>query len=204
MMIRTRCAPTSRRILHQKDPDSSLLKLDSGKCMAGIHYCRITPEGAVTPCPYMQVTAGNIKETAFNDLWQNSDEFSNLRNPALKGKCGRCEYKKLCGGCRARAIGKSGDIMDQDPWCAYIPAETEVIEPPVFTIKSDTTDSPSRIKPPWTDDAEARLKRIPFFVRAMVKGAVEKFALDNNHTKITPEVMAEARKNYALGRMSKP
>ncbi len=201
MMIRTRCAPTFRRILHQRNPDSNLLKLDAGKCMAGIHYCRITPEGRVTSCPYMQGTAGNVKQEPFHKIWQTSPEFALLRNPSLKGKCNACEYRLLCGGCRARAYAASGNMMDEDPWCVHRPKGNVVIEPPAF--KSLNREKvPGAIDPVWSREAEARIKKVPFFVRSMVKGAIERYAVNNHYSEITPEIMQMARQNYGMEKMA--
>jgi radical SAM protein with 4Fe4S-binding SPASM domain len=133
MMIRPRCAPTFRRILYQNKPGSPLLKLDTGRCMAGTSYCRITPGGEVTPCPYMPLSAGNVREENFQDLWENSTVLKPLRYSSLKGKCGYCEFRLLCGGCRARAFASCNDSMGEDPWCSYTPKGGDVIRPPLFS-----------------------------------------------------------------------
>ncbi len=203
IMIRTRCAPTFRRILYQKNPDSPLLKLDTGRCLAGIHYCRITPEGDVTPCPYMPLPAGNIKEQSFEDIWRNSAEFVSLRTPSLKGKCGACEFQRICVGCRARAFAFHEDCMDEDPWCIYTPEGKEVIDPPVFREDHSTSDNKTEDKIVWADEAEERLKKIPSFVRSMVKGGIEKYAIRNGYSEITPKVMDEAREKLSMGKMGK-
>jgi radical SAM protein with 4Fe4S-binding SPASM domain len=203
MMIRTRCAPTFRRILYQSNPESNLLKLDAGKCMAGLHYCRIAPEGTVTPCPYMNVTVGNLRDNSFSDIWNNSEEFTLLRSPSLKGKCGACEFSLICGGCRARAYAEHNDMMDEDPWCVYPPKGGDTIPPPVFNIAPPGQTSDDLCAPLWSDDAETRLEKIPFFVRSMVKGAVEQYALRNKYKEITPAVMAEARQNCGMGKMAR-
>lgn len=202
MMIRPRCAPTFRRILYQNKPLSPLLKMDTGRCMAGAHYCRIAPGGDVTPCPYMPLSAGNVRERSFQALWESSTVLKPLRLPSLKGKCGYCEFRLLCGGCRARAFAAYDDTMGEDPWCSYIPERGEVIKPPLFIPESAGYDSESVEKPFWTEDAEERLKRVPFFVRSMVRGAVERYAIDSSHREITPEVMQEAREKLTMGRVS--
>src|SRR5262249_54380070 len=69
LLIRAKCAPHFRRILWERDPTSPLLaNYAHGSCPAGKHYCRITPTGDVTPCPYMPVSAGNVRETGFAEL----------------------------------------------------------------------------------------------------------------------------------------
>jgi radical SAM protein with 4Fe4S-binding SPASM domain len=202
MMIRTRCAPTFRRILYQRNPESSLLKLDAGKCMAGTSYCRITPEGKVTSCPYMQRAAGDVREKRFNEIWQNSEEFTSLRNPSLKGKCKACEYQLVCGGCRARAYAAHGNLMDEDPWCIHVPDGSDVITPPVFNSHAETVFDDGH-KPVWTREAEDRVRKVPFFVRSMVKGAIERFAVNNGCREITPELMMKARKKYGMEKMAR-
>ena len=113
-------------------------------CMAGLYYCRIYPTGDVTPCPYLPIKLGNIRERSFKDIWFNSEVLKNLRDfSKLKGKCGICEYRDVCGGCRARAYGLTSDFMNacgdlhepkelkgdylaEEPWCVYQPrARTE-------------------------------------------------------------------------------
>lgn len=189
-MIRSRCAPTIRRILYQNDPASPLLKMNAGRCMAGKNYCRITPIGDVSPCPYMPVSVGNVENNDFADIWRGSEVFSSLRRDSLKGKCGRCEFRLLCGGCRARAYAAGGDFMGEDPWCPFSPGEGDVIPPFEF----DTSSDPAGISgPPWNDGAEERLKRIPFFIRGMIKAMTEKYALERGYREITEEVMAELR-----------
>ncbi len=201
MMIRTRCAPTFRRILYQNNPDSNLLKLDAGKCMAGLHYCRISPEGEVTPCPYMNVAVGNLRTETFGYIWENSEELGLLRNPTLKRKCGACEFNLICGGCRARAYAAHDDLMDEDPWCVYVPKGGNTISPPEFDIPASMEGSKGPSALLWSDEAEVRLKKVPFFVRSMVRGAVEQYALRNRYCEITPAIMAEARQNSGMGNM---
>lgn len=193
MMVRTRCAPTFRRILYQRNPSSALLRMDTGRCLAGLHYCRITPEGDVTPCPYIPLSVGNVKIKSLKELWTEASEFARLRNPTLKGKCGICEFRRLCGGCRARALALHKDYLEEDPWCLYRPRGGEVITPPTLGPSSLDPNLLRRVKPLWSGEAEERLKRVPFFVRSVVRGAVEKYALENNCKEITPKIMGEVK-----------
>lgn len=137
--VRPSCAPQFMRIA--KDMGLDMRQWIRG-CIAGMYYCRIYPNGDVTPCPYLPIKLGNIRERDFKDIWLNSEIFKALRQPnALKGKCGLCEYRVLCGGCRARAYGLSNDFIDycgdlhepselkrdyltEDPWCVYQPKTT--------------------------------------------------------------------------------
>ncbi|MBU0700405.1 radical SAM protein [bacterium] len=88
-------------------------------CLAGIGYCCILPNGDISPCPYLPLIIGNIKETPFSVLWKESPILLQLRSSAYKGKCRGCEYREICGGCRARAYyySKETDCMAADPWC---------------------------------------------------------------------------------------
>jgi radical SAM protein with 4Fe4S-binding SPASM domain len=199
MIVRTRCAPTYRRILYQDKPQSPLLKMDSGRCMAGIHYCRITPAGDVTPCPYMPLTVGNVGVHGFKEIWENSKEFSSLRRPFLKGRCKQCEFQIICGGCRARAFAAYEDYMEEDPWCVYTPKGRDIIEQPVFEEDSLKSGTVTGCVPRWTEEAERRLKSVPFFVRSMVRRAVEKYAIDNMCEEITPRLMEEVRSKVTMG-----
>jgi radical SAM protein with 4Fe4S-binding SPASM domain len=117
MLVRARCAPHFKRLAYEKNPNSPITKAQGymgGGCLAGTNYARVTPNGELTPCPYMPLSAGNIRETSFTDLWEKSEVFNSFRYPHLKGKCGDCEYSEICGGCRARPYVDHGDWMD-DP-----------------------------------------------------------------------------------------
>jgi radical SAM protein with 4Fe4S-binding SPASM domain len=134
--VRPSCAPQFMRIAKGMGLD---MRQWVRGCLAGLYYCRIYPNGDVTPCPYLPIKLGNIREKSFKEIWFNSEIFRALRNPnALKGKCGACEYRSQCGGCRARAYGLSSDFIDycgdlheptevkkdyltEDPWCVYQP-----------------------------------------------------------------------------------
>jgi radical SAM protein with 4Fe4S-binding SPASM domain len=92
-------------------------------CSAGRGFVYIKPDGEVWPCPFIEMSAGNIKEKPFNQIWTESPLFETLRNREnlLKGSCGSCEYKKVCGGCRGRAWAMTGDYMAEDPLCFIHP-----------------------------------------------------------------------------------
>jgi radical SAM protein with 4Fe4S-binding SPASM domain len=89
-----------------------------GGCGAGRFYCAISPEGNIQPCVFLPIIVGNLKTEKFEDIWLNSYVFKALRDrAALKGRCGGCEYKFVCGGCRARAYSYFGDYLMSDPGC---------------------------------------------------------------------------------------
>jgi radical SAM protein with 4Fe4S-binding SPASM domain len=94
----------------------------AGGCPAGTHYMGIRPNGDVTPCPYLPVFAGSLRNASLADLWTSSDLFADIRRrSALGGRCGECEMNGHCGGCRARAYGMTGDLMAEDPLCTHTP-----------------------------------------------------------------------------------
>ncbi len=200
MMIRTRCAPTVRRILYEKKPRSPIIKLGTGRCLAGVSYCRITPEGDVSPCPYMPLQAGNVLERSFADIWENSPVFESLRIPSLKGKCGACEFRFLCGGCRARAYAAHKDYLGEDPWCDYLPRGGAVVKPPTFDAEGKSAPA-GEAKPVWTEEAEERMQRVPSFVRSMVRASIERYAAENNCREITPDLMEEVKQKAGMGGM---
>ena len=87
-------------------------------CHAGILYFSLRPNGDVYPCTFLPVKVGNIREQSLTDIWRNSKVLNELRDRSLlKGKCGECEYRETCGGCRGRAYACTGDYMETDPVC---------------------------------------------------------------------------------------
>jgi radical SAM protein with 4Fe4S-binding SPASM domain len=90
-----------------------------GGCGAGRLYCSLSPQGDVHPCVFLPVNVGNLKTEKFEDIWLNSPLFKSFRNRAnLKGSCSKCDYKYICGGCRARSAAyHNGDMFDDDPGC---------------------------------------------------------------------------------------
>jgi AdoMet-dependent heme synthase len=96
-----------------------------GRCFFG-KFFSVTETGDAIPCSYNDAyTIGNIKDKTLNQIWddmQNSKFYSKVKDKNnIKGKCGVCEYKTLCGGCRSAALYYTGDIYGSDPRCAYIP-----------------------------------------------------------------------------------
>lgn len=91
-------------------------------CLAGTGVCFISHLGEVFPCGYLPVMAGDLRKQTFADIWENSQVFHTLRDTeGLKGKCGYCEFRNICMGCRARAYAATGDYMDEEPFCIYEP-----------------------------------------------------------------------------------
>ncbi|PTD93612.1 heme b synthase [archaeon SCG-AAA382B04] len=124
MEFKATCAPHYYRIMAQKGGEFGEKGLDAktGGCLGGKAFCFISRTGKVYPCGYLPVEAGDVTENSFKDIWRESEVFNNLRQPdRLKGKCGECEYKLICGGCRARAYSETGGYLEEEPYCIYQP-----------------------------------------------------------------------------------
>jgi radical SAM protein with 4Fe4S-binding SPASM domain len=189
MMVRSKCAPQFIRRVYESNPDSAVRNYAT-RCPCGIQYCRITPEGTVTPCPYMPTVAGDLRTQTFGEIWRESAVFGDLRRRELGGKCGVCEYRMICGGCRARALAATGDYLAADPSCAYEPDGTKpLIQRPDVAYGS----APARGLT-WSPDAEARIAKIPSFVRGVVAQRVESYARERGLSIVTAELLGELRK----------
>ncbi len=194
MMIRSKCQPQLMRHVIDGDPDSPLLNYET-RCPCGVHYVRITPEGKVTPCPYMPVVAGDLMKDSFRTIWQTSEVFSDLRSGQLSGRCGRCEYREVCGGCRARAYAETGDFLGPDDSCVYEPTG-EV--PLIARVQAVAYGQAAASEMAWSPEARARLDKVPSFVRGVVTARVEKFALERGYSSVDIEVTEEVRKSLPV------
>ncbi len=104
-------------------PDPVLLRTARG-VGDGRGFVFISHKGDVCPSGFLPLSAGNVKDQPLNEIYRESPLFQKLRDTdSLNGKCGRCEYRRLCGGSRARAYALTGDVMGADPFCSYVPAE---------------------------------------------------------------------------------
>jgi AdoMet-dependent heme synthase len=91
-------------------------------CLAGTGVCFISHEGEVFPCGYLPVIAGDLRKQSFTEIWDHAEVFNALRDTNnLKGKCGCCEFRNVCMGCRARAFAATGNYLDEEPFCVYEP-----------------------------------------------------------------------------------
>jgi radical SAM protein with 4Fe4S-binding SPASM domain len=107
-------------------------------CLAGPAVCFISHQGEVYPCGYLPALAGDLKKQSFVDIWENSLVFHQLRDVNnLQGKCGCCEFRNVCMGCRARAFAATGNYLDEEPFCVYQPGTKNVA-----TNKGHTNQSP--------------------------------------------------------------
>jgi AdoMet-dependent heme synthase len=130
LQLKATCAPHYYRILRQRAKKESKkisfetdgLDAVTRGCLGGIGFCFISHKGRVQPCGFLNLECGNIKTQSFKDIWENSKIFLDLRDyDKLKGKCGICQFKKVCGGCRARAYEACGDYLAEEPLCSYKP-----------------------------------------------------------------------------------
>ena len=212
MMVRSKCQPQIMRHVVQGDPESPLLNYET-RCPCGVHYVRITPEGKVTPCPYMPVVAGDLLTQSFQEIWESSPVLAQLRSGELGGRCGRCEYREVCGGCRARAYADSGDFMGPDDSCAYEPSGEIPLIPSRRSVSygqagpdrqlrdqsvGGATEQAESVALEWSPEALARIDGVPSFVRGVVMGRVEKFARDRGYEHVDVEVMEEVRRSLPV------
>jgi radical SAM protein with 4Fe4S-binding SPASM domain len=124
--IKPTCAPQFMRIARQHKLENRFKR----GCLAGIAYCIIGTQGEVYPCPYMDLTVGNIREEPFEEIWAHNEVLQRLRSQKYQGYCGICAYRRLCGGCRARAFEQTaGDYLAADPSCRYKEEEEQRIAP---------------------------------------------------------------------------
>ena len=130
IQLKATCAPHYFRIMHQNKSKAADPKKKSGGhfhestrgCLGGITFCFISHVGQVQPCGYLELDCGNVKKKSFAAIWEKSEVFRNLRDYShYSGKCGRCEFIKVCGGCRARAYEATGDYLSEEPLCLYEP-----------------------------------------------------------------------------------
>ena len=117
-IIRQLCAREGREV----SPATYGMEAMTRGCLGGITFAFISHVGDVQPCGYFDMQLGNVKQTPFSRIWETSPVFDDLRHyDRLHGKCGACEYKGVCGGCRARALATTGDYLAEEPYCAYVP-----------------------------------------------------------------------------------
>lgn len=126
--IKPTCAPQYYRILRQRaaqdgipvDAEHFGINARTRGCLAGFGFAFLSFSGEVFPCGYYPVAAGRLVERKFSGIWRDSPLFLKLRDlSGYRGACGRCEYLRVCGGCRARALAESGDDLAPEPHCDY-------------------------------------------------------------------------------------
>ncbi|HOP85209.1 MAG TPA: radical SAM protein [Syntrophorhabdaceae bacterium] len=113
--IKVTCAPHYYRIVKEKGgiPESS-------GCLAGKSFMFISHRGIAQPCGYLEVPSGDVRKEGVREVWLHSRIFNMLRDfTKYKGKCGKCKYISICGGCRARSYETTGDFLEEEPYCFY-------------------------------------------------------------------------------------
>ncbi|MCG3109946.1 Coenzyme PQQ synthesis protein E [Metallosphaera sp. J1] len=134
--VRMTCAPYLVRVMNEMGvvrplpPDKNYGRRSvngARGCMAGNGYAFVAYDGTVYPCGFLPTPAGNVRFRKFSEIYEDSPVFKMLREPSkLGGKCGVCEYRSVCGGCRARAFSLTENFMDEDPFCTYVPRTLRV------------------------------------------------------------------------------
>jgi heme b synthase len=137
MQLKATCAPHYYRILRQRAKEEGravTFKTDgldavTRGCLGGTGFCFVSHRGIVQPCGFLDLNCGDVTQQSFADIWHRSEHFLALRDfKNLKGKCGACEYKRVCGGCRARAYEATGDYLAEEPLCSYQPIRRSIPE----------------------------------------------------------------------------
>ena len=130
LSIKATCAPHYYRILRETAHkegrkitfESHGLDAVTRGCLGGTGFSFISHRGQVQPCGYLEVDAGNIRKKTFKEIWESSPVFSAIRDRSqYSGKCGHCEYFRVCGGCRARAFEATGNYLTEEPLCTFQP-----------------------------------------------------------------------------------
>ena len=130
LQLKATCAPHYYRILRQRARaegrkvtyETHGLDAVTRGCLGGTSFCFISHRGVVQPCGFLDLNCGDVTQDSFAEIWRHSEIFQSLRNyDNLKGKCGACEYKSVCGGCRARAYEATRAWLAQEPLCTYEP-----------------------------------------------------------------------------------
>ena len=134
LQLKATCAPHYYRILRQRaKQDGKKVSFETHGldavtrgCLAGTGFCFISHVGRVQACGFLDVECGDITKQTFKDVWEDSQVFNKLRDfNNLESKCGICEYKRVCGGCRARAYEATGNYLAEEPLCSYQPGKTK-------------------------------------------------------------------------------
>jgi radical SAM protein with 4Fe4S-binding SPASM domain len=119
--IKMTCAPQYVRVAAQQGKEHNG-KFHGRGCMAGNGFCFISHVGEVFGCGFLPVAVGNVRQQKFSEIYRKAPLFVTLRNSGLlTGKCGICDFKSACGGCRARALSVHKSILAEEPQCTYKP-----------------------------------------------------------------------------------
>ncbi len=126
------CAPHYYRIFRQKErekgikvtPETHGMDAMSKGCMGGQSFAFVSNTGKVQICGFLETECGDIRKEGFDKIWDTSKVFKQMRAwDDYEGRCGYCEFRSVCGGCRARAFAFTEDYMDEEPFCTYQPSD---------------------------------------------------------------------------------
>ncbi|MBN1602640.1 MAG: radical SAM protein [Chitinispirillaceae bacterium] len=135
ILVKPTCAPHYYRILREREREQGrsvtrethgLDALTKG-CLGGQGFAFISHRGIVQICGFLDMEAGDLRSSQYNfqKIWSESTLFKQIRAVnEYHGKCGYCEYRMVCGGCRARAFTINGDFLGEEPQCLYTPASS--------------------------------------------------------------------------------
>ncbi|HOL59418.1 MAG TPA: heme b synthase [Syntrophales bacterium] len=131
--LKATCAPHYFRIYRERG--GKLGETMTRGCLGGISFMFISHVGIVQPCGYLEINCGSVRERDLRDIWENSAVFRRLRDlDEYQGKCGACEFIRICGGCRARAYEATGDFLAEEPLCTYKPKRKSWVPTEPFVI----------------------------------------------------------------------
>lgn len=126
-----RAVPMPRQLLRSEGPGHTVGLAPRG-VNAGQGFAFVSHTGEVYPSGFLPCYAGDIRTDGIQHVYRNSSLFRALRDPGrLVGRCGRCEFRTICGGSRSRAFAMTGDYFATDPWCAHQPGAEISASPPV-------------------------------------------------------------------------
>ncbi len=130
LFLKPTCAPQYYRLWRQDaaargeriTPAAHGMEAMTKGCLGGQGFAFVSYRGEVQPCGYLELVAGNVRERPLEEIWAGSTLFRQLRAvDDYRGKCHACQYRKVCGGCRARAYAMTGEVLAEDPICPYEP-----------------------------------------------------------------------------------
>lgn len=124
--LKTTEAPHYRRVLAQRSEDGDSNSNPGGRAgvIAGDGFAFVSHTGEVYPSGFLPQSVGSVRERPVHELYREAPLFRKLRDrDELKGKCGACPYRTICGGSRSRAYAHAGDPLASDPLCPYVPPE---------------------------------------------------------------------------------
>ncbi len=114
--MKVTCAPHYYRIVKERVGTPK-----SAGCLAGKSFLFISHTGIAQPCGYLESPCGDIRKDGVRQVGEGSEQFASIRDlRKYKGKCGRCRFLSICGGCRARALELKGDLLESEPYCSYV------------------------------------------------------------------------------------